>query len=264
MFEILSSTLGNMISTGRASLTSNMILSFLLVLAQFIEFTTGHTAASLQQENDRLRSLNERLRAYIQHVQSTTSLSASTSFLQLVEEPPTDLPTTTDGAELAASGPGPGHEDDASGPNDAEEAANKKAIEQSVDNFCLSPGECQERLYACRRHAVEKCWQTDYARGGAKPGSGDLDQDRLQQINDRTGQKLREIGIDIDCDPSASGVNESVALSGGPSGTEDEEQAPVEASPSASSGNEGGAGEPRFSEYEELDTGTGEGIVKLS
>ena len=89
-----------MISTGRASLTSNMILSFLLVLAQFIEFTTGHTAASLQQENDRLRSLNERLRAYIQHVQSTTSLSASTSFLQLVEEPPTDLPTTTDGAEL--------------------------------------------------------------------------------------------------------------------------------------------------------------------
>jgi hypothetical protein len=260
-----------------------MLLLLFLTLTQFVA-TTGHTAASLQQENDRLRSLNERLRAYIQHVQSTTSLSttpshpsSSTSFLQLVEEPPADLPTTTDGAELAASGPGPGNEDDASGPSDDEEAANKKAIEQSVDNFCLSPGECQERLYACRRHAVEKCWQTDYARGGAKPGSGDLDQDRLQQINDRTGQKLREIGIDIDCDPSASGVNESVALSGGPSGskdeedlsggpsgTKDEEEAPVEASPSASSGNEGEAGQPRFSEYEEFDTGTGEGVVKLT
>jgi hypothetical protein len=245
-----------------------MLLLLFLTLTQFVA-TTGHTAASLQQENDRLRSLNERLRAYIQHVQSTTSLSttpshpsSSTSFLQFVEEPPADLPTTTDGAELAASGPGPGNEDDASGPSDDEEAANKKAIEQSVDNFCLSPGECQERLYACRRHAVEKCWQTDYARGGAKPGSGDLDQDRLQQINDRTGQKLREIGIDIDCDPSASGVNESVALSGGPTGTKDEEEAPA---PSASSGNEGEAGQPpRFSEYEEFDNGTGEGVVKLT
>ena len=148
--------------------------------------STNLNHQQLQTENAKLRLLNAHLRQLINR------RVASTSLLEINEEPSSSEDTA-----------------------EAEISANKQATDQSVNNFCLAPAECQERLFSCRRHAIEKCWQTDYAKGGAPPGSGDLDQDRLQAINDRVKQKLLEIGIDLDCDPSASGVKESSTLGKG-------------------------------------------------
>jgi len=209
-------------------------------------------STQLQRENVRLRTLNARLRTYIEHFSNsatTTDDATAASFLQVDEEPINN------------------HDDDAKAEANSEIAANKKASEQAIDNFCLAPAECQEKLFACRRRAIEKCWQTDYAKGGAPPGAGDLDQDRLSEINKRVKQKLSEIGIDIDCDPSESGVDESMML--GASGA------------AASSGNSGSGGaiggdasgpgpKSRFLSTDinlagtELESGLEEGIVKLN
>lgn len=85
------------------------------------------------------------------------------------------------------------------------EVDDEAGVDQATSNFCLAPSECQERMFACRRHCIEKCWQTDYSKGGAPPGAGDLDQDRLEQINTRVEQKLKEIGVDLGCSPCSGG-----------------------------------------------------------
>ena len=150
--------------------------------------SSSHTSIdALRKENDRLRAWNKQLRSYI--ASSKSSLSPS-----LLEVSGMTKPAAAAEEDIAA--------------------ANKKASAQAINNFCLSPAECQERLFACRRHSIEKCWQTDYAKAGAPPGNGDLDQDRLSEINNRVKQKLKEIGIDVDCVPSTSGVQESVVLGG--------------------------------------------------
>ena len=144
------------------------------------------------------------------------------------------------------------------------------ASDQATNNFCLAPAECQEKLFACRRHAIEKCWQTDYAKGGAPPGSGDLDQDRLAEINHRVKQKLFEIGIDLECDPSASGVPESTTMSSGG------DVSAVSSGGSSGSGGSGGSNAgpqseksengPRFkadTDIYEMGSSLREGIVKL-
>lgn len=84
-------------------------------------------------------------------------------------------------------------------------------IEESTANFCLAPEECQERLLKCKRSCIEKCWMDKYARGGAAPGYGDMDQQRLTEISSRTKQMLADIGIDLDCTP-CSMVGSSVDL----------------------------------------------------
>jgi len=213
-------------------------------------------STQLQRENVRLRTLNARLRTYIEHFSNS-----ETNFLQVDEEPIDN------------------NDDDAKAEANSEIAANKKASEQAIDNFCLAPAECQEKLFACRRRAIEKCWQTDYAKGGAPPGAGDLDQDRLSEINKRVKQKLSEIGIDIDCDPSESGVDESMMLgasdaaasggdsgSGGASGSGD-----AFGGGGAFGGDASGPGpKSRFLSTDinlagtELESGLEEGIVKLN
>jgi hypothetical protein len=101
------------------------------------------------------------------------------------------------------------------------EVDDQAGVDQATSNFCLAPAECQERMFTCRRHCVQKCWQTDYAKGGAAPGAGDLDQDRLEQINTRVEQKLKEIGVDLGCSPCSGG---STAPGSGGSGSEEEKR----------------------------------------
>ena len=212
-----------------------MLITILSILVVGLANATGTTTTikeitDLKQQNLQLRTLNARLRRYINH--------HTNSFLQIDEEP--------------------------------DFAANKEASDQATNNFCLAPAECQEKLFACRRHAIEKCWQTDYAKGGAPPGSGDLDQDRLAEINHRVKQKLVEIGIDLDCDPSASGVPESTTMSSGG------DVSAVSSGGSSGSGGSGGSNAgpqseksengPRFkadTDIYEMGSSLREGIVKL-
>ena len=213
-----------------------MLITILSILVVGLANATGTTTTikeitDLKQQNLQLRTLNARLRRYINH--------HTNSFLQIDEEP-------------------------------GEIAANKEASDQATNNFCLAPAECQEKLFACRRHAIEKCWQTDYAKGGAPPGSGDLDQDRLAKINHRVKQKLFEIGIDLECDPSASGVPESTTMSSGG------DVSAVSSGGSSGSGGSGGSNAgpqseksengPRFkadTDIYEMGSSLREGIVKL-
>ena len=115
------------------------------------------------------------------------------------------------------------------------EVDDQAGVDQATSNFCLAPAECQERMFTCRRHCVQKCWQTDDAKGGAAPGAGDLDQDRLEQINTRVEQKLKEIGVDLGCSPCSGG---NTAPGNGGSGSEEEKR---EGSGGESSGESSGS-----------------------
>ena len=82
-------------------------------------------------------------------------------------------------------------------------------VEGAMNNFCLAPEVCKERLQVCKRNCVNKCWSDKYAKNGAPPGDGDVDVARLQVINKRVKQMLKQVKIDTDCRPCSSTVKNS-------------------------------------------------------
>ena len=164
-----------------------------------------HSMEELRRENEALARLNERLRAIIREKKrqgGTVALQGvlSPAEIALIETASSaSVETSTDEAPCV-------------------EVDDEPGVDQATSNFCLAPAECQERMFNCRRHCVQKCWQTDYAKGGAAPGAGDLDQDRLEQINNRVEQKLKEIGIDLGCTPC---TGESTVVGKGTGGGKD-------------------------------------------
>ena len=157
----------------------------------------------LQEENAALERLNNKLREMVRRKQAGHWDGEGLS--GLLDESEISLLQLASSSSSSSSSSSRSKEAESDAP--CVEVDDEAGVDQATSNFCLAPSECQERMFACRRHCIEKCWQTDYSKGGAPPGAGDLDQDRLEQINTRVEQKLKEIGVDLGCSPCSGGSN---------------------------------------------------------
>lgn len=157
---------------------------------------------ALMEENGRLKALNERLRTQVlKKVGGSAELlhkiaqTSSNSFLESGASPKADSSSKKKDSKPCLK------VDDAPG------------VEGAMNNFCLAPEVCKERLQTCKRGCVNKCWADKYAKNGAPPGEGDIDAARMQIINTRVKQMLKQVNIDTDCRPCSSSVQDSVVVS---------------------------------------------------
>eukprot|EP00946_MAST-07B_sp_MAST-7B-sp1_P001976 g1976.t1 len=172
---------------------------------------TTRSAHELRAENVVLRALNDKLRALVDRKRRGDSVAVKEEMRGLGSLGPEEISLLERVSASSSSRM-------TIGDTPCVEVDDQAGVDQATSNFCLAPAECQERMFNCRRHCVQKCWQTDYAKGGAAPGAGDLDQDRLEQINNRVEQKLKEIGIDLGCTPC---TGESTVVGKGTGGGKD-------------------------------------------
>jgi hypothetical protein len=163
--------------------------SFLVRVVACI-FAVGSTVATtarldrLRAENSRLKALNAQLRQRVGKL--------------------VPAPHMVEGIAKSAYSFSSFLEADSEGQKPCVEVDDAPGVIAADNNFCLAPEVCQERLHMCKRSCVSKCWTDKYAKNGEPPGAGDLDQERMDVINARAKDMLKQVNVNLDCSPCSS------------------------------------------------------------
>ena len=157
---------------------------------------TASNLEELMSKNNQLKELNMKLRQLVHEkvgsMRIVNRLANSPSFMEIQE---TSRGSNSGVPELSPK-------------KKCVEIDNLAGVGEAENNFCLAPDMCRETLYSCKRTCVNRCWVDKYSKNGAPPGFGDIDQTRLNVINQRVKQMLQQVNIDLDCKP-CSGAKES-------------------------------------------------------
>lgn len=177
------------------------VLTFVVFACIVIVAQAAKIASNLEElisQNNNLKELNMKLKQLVHEkvgsMKIVNRLANSPTFLELQE------PKTSGGSNSGAS--------ESSPKKKCVEIDNMAGVGEAENNFCLAPDMCRETLYSCKRNCVNRCWVDKYSKNGAPPGFGDIDQTRLNVINQRVKQMLQQVNIDLDCKP-CSGTKES-------------------------------------------------------